>query len=427
VGKSSRQRRRSGQQQPTGQPTLDQVVISGLVTAAQDLRAGNEDAPYITAGLLADRPPHELPAVHRAVAEVFGIYLRNLAAGGWLPEDLVQITMRRMGSPQSVSFLTDQLAVYVGQHAEATLDDRWKGQLAELEATIWWRPAEPHLPQWMAQDGTSLLKTLLMAIELLSMLGSIPMLPVIVPPPGSGVAGGGRQHTADTKVLAKVRALLAKAESTEFDEEAEALSAKAQQLMSRYALTEAMLEFQRGHDLTATTHRFWLDDPYATAKSMLVGAVADANRCRTVLHSDLGFVAVLGDPVDVDGTVLLATSLLVQATRALVSAGRHVTRTGQSRTRSFRQAFLLSYAQRIGERLTAANAETAADVSSTEGDLLPVLASKELAVEELIAQDYPSLVSKPIKVRNEAGWGAGRAAADAAQLGLDRKSVNRRS
>ncbi|GAA1681671.1 DUF2786 domain-containing protein [Fodinicola feengrottensis] len=407
---------------PGGQPTLSQVVISSLVSAAQDLRAGNEDAPYLTAGVLADRPAHERPAVQRAVAEVTGIYLRNLAVGGWLPEDLVQISNRRLGSGPPASFLTDQLAAFCQGYAQSTLDDRWKDQLAQLEATLWWEPDEPHLGQWIRREGLGLLKTLLMVIELLALLGGLPALPVIVPPPGSGVAGGGRHHAADAKVLGKVRALLAKAESTEFDEEAEALSAKAQELMSRYALTEAMLEFQRGADPRATTHRFWLDDPYATAKSVLVNEVATANRCRTVLHSNLGFVAVLGDPVDVDSTVLLATSLLVQATRALVSAGRHVTRTGQSRTRSFRQAFLLSYANRIGERLTAANEATAADVSSA-GDLLPVLASKALAVENLIAQDYPALESKPIKVRNEAGWGAGRAAADAAQLGLDRKSM----
>ena len=37
----------------------------------------------------------------------------------------------------------------------------------------------------------------------------------------------------DEKVLGRVRALLAKAESTTFPEEAEALTAKAQELMAR--------------------------------------------------------------------------------------------------------------------------------------------------------------------------------------------------
>jgi hypothetical protein len=48
-------------------------------------------------------------------------------------------------------------------------------------------------------------------------------------------------------------------------------------------------------------------------------------------------------------------SLLVQAHAAMRRFGRQTDRRRTSRTRSFRQSFLLSYANRIGERLQAAD------------------------------------------------------------------------
>ena len=44
----------------------------------------------------------------------------------------------------------------------------------------------------------------------------------------------------DHRLLARVRALLARAELTGFDEEAEALTAKAQELITRHAIADAL-------------------------------------------------------------------------------------------------------------------------------------------------------------------------------------------
>jgi hypothetical protein len=216
----------------------------------------------------------------------------------------------------------------------------------------------------------------------------------------------------DEKMLARVRALLAKAESTQFPEEAEALSAKAQELMSRYALHQAVVDHDRGHRPVATARRLWMDAPYAGAKAHLVHAVAQANRCRSVWREGLGVVTVLGADGDLDVVALLTTSLLVQANRSMLAAGRHVGRDGTSRTRSFRQSFLLAYATRIGERLTAA--DTAAARAEGEARLLPVLAARSRAADDLTAELFPQVVRRGVTVSNAAGWGAGRAAADLA-------------
>ncbi|MGH3829902.1 MAG: DUF2786 domain-containing protein, partial [Pseudonocardiaceae bacterium] len=254
-------------------------------------------------------------------------------------------------------------------------------------------------------------------IEVLALLLSLPTLPRIAAPPGSTAAAPPRRGV-DQKMLARVRALLAKAESTTFPEEAEALSAKAQELMSRYSLERIVLDSagSAGSDPhPATARRMWLDSPYVAAKALLVGAVAGANRCRTVLSEKLGFTTVLGDEVDLEIVELLSTSLLVQATRAMVSAGSQITRSGQSRTRSYRQSFLIAYATRIGERLdTARDAGVAAVADSAR--LLPVLAARERVVEELFESMFPQSVSRSYSIGNAAGWHAGRAAADLATL-----------
>ena len=175
------------------------------------------------------------------------------------------------------------------------------------------------------------------------MLALILSLPVL-PPLGVGVRPPRRQ-SSNTRVLEKVRALLAKAESTTFPEEAEALSAKAQGRMARHAIDEAMGSAGAGAGARVgdgpTGVRVPVDDPYAGAKSILLSEVAAANRCRAVWSKGLGFSTVLGFEADLEFVDVLYTSLLVQATAAMVAAGSQVDRSGRSRTRSFRQGFLL--------------------------------------------------------------------------------------
>lgn len=80
------------------------------------------------------------------------------------------------------------------------------------------------------------------AVELAAALSALPRLPQILPPPGAARADAPRTSRVDPRVLGRVRGLLAKAESTSFAAEAEALSAKAQELMTRHAIERAVLD-----------------------------------------------------------------------------------------------------------------------------------------------------------------------------------------
>ncbi len=249
------------------------------------------------------------------------------------------------------------------------------------------------------------------AVELLRLLLSLPALPKLGGAPRAARSG------VDARMLEKVRALLAKAESTTFPEEAEALSAKAQELMARHAIDAAMVGAGGATGEVPTGMRLPVDDPYASAKSILLSEVAGANQCRAVWSKGLGFSTVMGFESDLMFVEILYTSLLVQATSAMVASGSQVDRSGRSRTRSFRQAFLLAYAVRIGDRLREAEAVSRASAQEAYGEaLLPVLADRKAAVEAASAATFPGAVNRSVTVSNAAGWAAGRAAAELASL-----------
>jgi hypothetical protein len=392
-----------------------------LLSAAREHWAGNPEAGARIGLIVADRCA-EAPAIVAAAVQCAVLPLITAAwERGWSPEDLHQIARRRLDTT-GVTYLIDAIAEESQRYAQAAVPQRWREDLRQIAAQVWWEPGQPggHLAQWARRQGASLAAALATVIEVLAMLLSLPALPRIEPRLGSATVTAPPRRGVDQKMLARVRALLAKAESTTFPEEAEALSAKAQELMSRYSLERIVLDAHASGVGAADPHpaaarRMWLDNPYVAAKALLVGAVAEANRCRTVLSEKLGFTTVLGDEVDLEIVELLSTSLLVQATRAMVSAGSQTTRTGRSRTRSYRQSFLIAYATRIGERLSAAREAGAAAVAD-QSRLLPVLAARERAVDELFEEMFPESVSRSFSVGNAAGWHAGRAAADLAVL-----------
>src|SRR3974377_713718 len=84
---------------------------------------------------------------------------------------------------------------------------------------------------------------------------------------------------------------------------------------------------------------------------------------------------VVGFPSDLDAVELLYTSLLVQANTAMLREGAKKDAYGRSRTRAFRQSFLVAYAYRIGVRLSpgTVHAEQAAAAAALGKDLGPVI------------------------------------------------------
>ncbi|MFD9704852.1 DUF2786 domain-containing protein [Lentzea sp. NPDC059081] len=335
---------------------------------------------------------------------------------GWLPYDVREIVSRSLDE-SATSLVVDVIALSCSPHPESTVHPRWRRQLEEIGASVWWEG--PLLEAWATRHIETRAYASRTADELLKFLGRLPSLPRILPLPGDALMSAVRAGV-DPKVLNRVRGLLAKAESTAFPEEAEALSAKAQELMNRHALERAVLD--AGLPAEATSRRLWLDKSYFKEKSQLVHVVATAFRSRAVAYDGFGFVALVGDEVDLESTELLSTSLLVQATRAMVAVGGRAGKGSEARSRPFRKSFLVAFASRIGERL-----ESVPDTSDAPGvpdeRLLPVLADRKKAVDTLFEQMFTRTRTSRVTVRSAAGWGAGRAAADVADIGTGRSSV----
>ena len=340
---------------------------------------------------------------------------------GWQPADLVRVVGRRLG-PRHARMAADVVAAELRRYATATVDERWDKQLRSLGADVWWDRDDGYLEAWGRREDLARAVAVRCAVELLSTIEVVPVIPVLGPPPGAArrgsLAAAQRADKADPAMLDRIRALLSKAESTEFPDEAEAFTAKAQQLMARHSIDYALLAAQVGSREEPGGIRVGVDNPYEAAKALLLQEVAGANRCRTVWSKELGFATVLGFPADLEAVELLYTSLLVQATAAMLHAGSRRDAAGRSRTRSFRQSFLNAYALRIGQRLRAASQQASDEATAAAGDgrLLPVLAARDDAVRATVEAMFPGFVNRRVRVTDRDGWLSGTAAADRAVL-----------
>lgn len=408
-----RRRTTSQRERRSTDPGYDRVALLDHLTAVlyNFALCPDHDAEFHAAELLDEFAgwPYELDL---AAEGTLAAAISAAWQVGWSPIDLHEFTRRRLDA-SAAGYLADAIVRESRHYSVTTLHPRWRAELAALPAGT--DHGAPQMWQWAATNADR--TALTVVLKVLRLLATLPRLEPLLPLPGAHQHAAVAVSTADAKALSRVRGLLAKAEATKFPEEAEALSAKAQELMSRYSLHHAIRDHEQGRAAEAIARRIWIDSPYVSAKAVLVQSVATANRCRMVCAEKIGFVAVIGTECDLEFVELLSTSLLVQANRAMLAAGR-ATGDGRARTRSFRQSFLLSYAERIGERLTATSTTVATEVD--RGTLLPVLAARSQATDDLTDRLFPATVARVMSASDGAGWSAGRVAADLAQLDVRR-------
>ncbi|WP_229402664.1 DUF2786 domain-containing protein [Micromonospora okii] len=398
-------------------PDADELIADALAAArGTDTRAAERQLDRLVVGVGVPGGPAALDAalVARLVRGVGGLWPR-----GWQPADLARIAARRLG-PAAGRLVVDLVAAQRRVQPDP-VPGWWDDQLAGLDAAVWWDDDRRYLTAWAAREGTDRIAALREAVEVLALVEGLPPIAVLRPPPGTAApAAATPRGGSGSRMLDRVRALLAKAESTTFPAEAEALTGKAQELMARHSLDVALVEatVERG-DVPGGV-RLGTEPPYPGAKALLVQEVAAANRCESVWSDDLGFATVLGFPADLAAVELLYTSLLVQATAAMLR-GRTERRArgGSRRTKAYDESFLNAFALRIGERLRTATDEASREAAREQGSdrLLPVLAARTDAVRERMDDLFPGVTSKRLAVADEEGWSSGTSAADRASLG----------
>ena len=201
----------------------------------------------------------------------------------------------------------------------------------------------------------------------------------------------------DADLLDRVRKLLAKAE----DEgcapaEAEALTAKAAELMARYGIDRALLGALRPETDRPADRVFILANPWGDVKRHLLAGLAMALRCQCVqTRSEQGTrLHVFGYSSDLERADILFTSLLVQMARAL--AQQAVPGYG-GEARAWRRSWMLGY---------AAAGQSAA----------LVLADRSLVVRRQVAAAYPRL-RKTRVTYSGGGYGEGYREGQKADIG----------
>ncbi len=336
--------------------------------------------------------------------------------GGWQPTELIRYMARSGKSP-----LADLTRVVVAVERDSRTgptakDPAW---LQQWEAAG--LPAKVAQKGWVAEWASAHADWLTQVYRFAMFLSGLPALEPLLPLT-SGVRGSPRlapkQAPASANpMLERVRALLAKAESTQYESEAIAFTAKAQELMTKYALDQAMLAGVGPGPATPGVIRIPIDPPYLDAKALLLQVIAEHSRCRSVLHPDVEMSSVIGFSTDLEAVELLFTSLLVQAHHALTEASATAPPGSRTRSQSFRAAFLQGFVSRIDARLETVNTAAFDEVKEQADTFLPVLRSRDEQISEFVEQRFSTVHSSRVRGGFDVlGYHQGQRAGDAAAL-----------
>jgi hypothetical protein len=228
--------------------------------------------------------------------------------------------------------------------------------------------------------------------------------------------------TPDNDLLDRVRKLLAKAEDESCTtHEAEALTAKASELMARYGIERAQLGALHPETDKPASRKFPVLNPWGSVKLNLLNGIARALRCQCVQTADSGTVLhVFGYASDIERAEMLWTSLLVQQQRALARYQVSARARGNA-AKADRRSFLLGFNFAVVARVQAAEeraAEQAEAADRPEGGTSTalVLADRSLVVNAQVNAEYPRLRSSRVTYSGS-GYGEGRAAGQKADIG----------
>jgi hypothetical protein len=198
---------------------------------------------------------------------------------------------------------------------------------------------------------------------------------------------------ASSRLLDRVRKLLAKAEDESVTPpEAQALTAKAAELMAKYGIDRALLAAERPETDRPDSRVLDIDNPWARVKAHLLCGLGSALRGQAILLSTPAGakVHVFGYQSDLERLDVLYTSVLIQMWHGL--AGAQV--PGGSRSpRTWRRSWLLGFAcaviarVRVAEHAAASGAAGAAAADDSRTAL--VLRDRAKVIRAEAERAYP--------------------------------------
>ena len=195
-------------------------------------------------------------------------------------------------------------------------------------------------------------------------------------------------------LLARVRKLLVKAEADGVTPaEAQALTAKAAELMAKYGIDRALLAAARPETDRPDDRVIDIANPWARVQAHLLCGLAAALRCQCVILPCTGpgsRIHVFGFASDIERTDVLYTSLLLQMWQGLSAAEPPA---WSRSTRAWRRSWLLGFATAVVARVRAAEQRAAQHAADTPAGTGPsaalVLADRTEIIERTLRQAYP--------------------------------------
>jgi hypothetical protein len=228
----------------------------------------------------------------------------------------------------------------------------------------------------------------------------------------------------------KIAKLLAKAEGTTNDNEAEAFFAQAAALQSKWAIDDAMIAHARGQRIDDKVHEFRLEHSgvYSEALQMLATEIGHAAGFRILVSrgaKTVRFTYWVGFSRDTSDLEMLYTSLMIQQARATSRYMKmwRANNPGHKNFERFRaqRSFMKGFAVGAADALRKAKAEAVHEAAEEHGTGVGlVLASKKDQVDRWYEDQYAGRTRKARGSSSTDDWGAvgaGHAEGGRADLG----------
>lgn len=251
------------------------------------------------------------------------------------------------------------------------------------------------------------------------------------------------ENNVDMSIVDKVRKILAKAESTDSEAEAETFYAKATELMQQHMIDEAMLIASGKAEkdeidklVVKYGSTYWL--AWRTVLTNL--GFAFGFRCLLIDNGKNGSMAWFGWRSKLHLAEMLLASLEIQVERAAnnhmrayvspydleIDGAAPIREDRFKEKRSFIEGFGSTVANRIREQRNLTRREESAKHQS-DGSLLPVLVDRDRQLKDF----FDNLSTRPARLKNHAvnasGFGAGRRAGETADINNPRLGGSRGS
>jgi len=228
----------------------------------------------------------------------------------------------------------------------------------------------------------------------------------------------------DQRLIDKIRGLLAKAEATEFEDEANSFMEKAEELMAKYRIDEAVLQAAGKAAADPIEQVEVKIGKWAKAKGVMIVKLCEAFDCHAIWLSNAskGRLGLVGHTSDLDVVRVLLTSLEIQLDRAL----RGVQGYDTGSTRAKRASFAYGWCSRVGARIAEHYGKVLADEAEKSGQsesVALVLASREKQVGAKFEEFYhtkPRYSRRSTRVSSHSSYESGQAAGDRADIGQGR-------